>query len=119
MKKLLPLVVLFALAYTTSMFASDIQPVKIIAKAKMVKDDVMKITLANLQRNDTSIEVTDLDKEAMYYRSTIKKRNGYSLKLDLQKLPVGRYLITVRNSGETLKQVIHVKKDMILLSKFS
>jgi len=90
----------------------------LIAKTQLVKKDVINISLANLQQKSTHIELANMDSDVIYHSKYLKKRNGFSQNLNLKELKDGRYLLSIRNDGKVFKQVIVIKDDLILFSKF-
>lgn len=107
---------LLALAITVS--AND-DPGKIRLKSKIVEDNAIVVQVFNLQQLPTSVSITDLDGATTYYQKNIRKHNGYSLKLDLNELTDGRYVLEVKQ-GETIKkQIILIRGNFPQLSSIA
>jgi hypothetical protein len=73
------------------------------------------LRLANLERKNTLIRITDSAGEEVYSTS-VKGHNGYFFTLDLKALAPGRYLIQVAKGGESVTKVIRVTPEGILAS---
>ncbi len=116
MKRLILLA--FLLPYFMPTQASVPVTAGLIAKTKLVKKDVINISLANLQQKSTYIQLTDMDSDLIYHSRYLNKKNGFSQNLNLKELQDGRYLLSVRNNGKVFKQVIVIDGDLILFSRF-
>jgi len=108
------LVLLLVPAFAFSPVEGNLQ-----AHTEVVENSKVKVRLYNLQEQRTIFKITDLDEEIRYYAATISKHNGYAKILDLSDLADGRYLITVDSGDTTLKQIMKVEGQSILLSEFS
>ena len=73
------------------------------------------IQLTNLDQAPTVIAVKSIH-GFTYYKERIKDRNGYRAKLDLEQMPEGKYLITVKQGDTEKTQVVRVTEDGVLLS---
>lgn len=100
----------FAFAGTSS--TPDEDP---IFRVKPIESKSFQVTLANLKKTTTSISLTNLS-GTTFFKETIKKHNGYSKKLNLNKLPNGRYVLTVKQNGEKYSKVIYVDDDAMRIS---
>ena len=98
--------------------ANNIEEGKLIANTKVVKEDVIHLTVANLQGFRTRLELTDLAESTSFYSQSLKERNGFGVDLNLSELADGKYLFTIKNNGTKLQQVIRIKEGMILYSQF-
>lgn len=74
----------------------------------------LEVILANLEQEATKISLTDLDKDEVYFSEVIRKHNGYSMNLQLDKLPEGRYLLSVKK-GEALRRQVLLKTEAGLM----
>ena len=99
--------------------AHSIDNEQFIAKTKLVKENTINLTLANLQGHHTKIQLTNLDGKISYYSEWMEERNGYSRNLDVSDLVDGKYLLTVKNQEENRNQVIKIKDGIILFSHFN
>jgi hypothetical protein len=116
MKKLICLLfVLTAINYGQS---NTLDEGKLIAKTKVVKQDVIHFTLANLKGLRTNFTLTNLDEKTIYYSKGIKNRNGFSTNLNVSDLEDGKYLLNIKNGDTKLRQVIRIKDGLILFSRF-
>lgn len=66
----------------------------------------LEVTLANLQQEVTKVTLTNLDENVSHFSDVVRKHNGYSWNLKLDKLPEGRYLLAVKKGDVTRKQVL-------------
>ncbi|MEO0339578.1 MAG: hypothetical protein AAF242_10225 [Bacteroidota bacterium] len=113
--RFLALVVTLALTLPTLSMANN-APGKLQFRTK-VEGKKVKVHLANLQKMATTVSLESLDGEKRFYRGAIKDHNGYSSQLHLDKLPNGRYALTVDNNGKSYSKVIKVDGDQIWVSK--
>lgn len=119
MKKSVLFGLLLGVAFILPLQATTIPSGDIIVKSKVLKEKTILLTLANLQGNNTSISITDLGDTTLYFTKSIKEHNGDVSRLNLRKLPVGKYVITVRTKGKVLRQVIKIHEDRLFVSNFS
>lgn len=102
------------------LFANDSSPIKpttdILVNTKIVDGKTVKLKVSNLQMEKTAILITDLQGNNTFYRDFIKDHNGYGRRLNLDQLPVGKYMLTVKQKDENVKQIIVVKENYLLLS---
>ncbi len=89
------------------------------ARTKVIEDAKVQVQLYNLQQQRTTLAITDLDEEVSYYKTTISRHNGFAKILDVSELSNGRYLLKVNNGSTTLKEIMKVDDNRILLSGFS
>ena len=116
MKKLICLLlVVTAINYGQS---KNIEEGKLIAKTQSVQEDVIHLTLANLKGLHTRFALTNLNGKITYHSQWMKNKNGFSADLNVSDLADGKYLLTVKNNGTNLRQVIRIKEGLILFSQF-
>lgn len=84
-------------------------------RVKPTETKAIQITLANLQQTTTNLALKNLDGKVYYY-DTIRKHNGYGKNLNLDKVPQGRYLLTVWQKDTEVTSVVVVGKDEIKVS---
>jgi hypothetical protein len=89
---------LFVLAAINYGQSNNIEPGKLIAKTKLVQEDVINIRLANLHGMRTRFALTYLDEDTTYYSQWMEGRNGFSANLNLDELADGKYLLSVKNN---------------------
>ena len=89
------------------------------ARTKVIENTKVQVQLYNLQEQRTTFEITDMEEEVSYYKTTISKHNGFAKILDVSELSDGRYLLKVDNGTTTLKEIMKVDDKRILLSGFS
>ncbi|NJB85980.1 hypothetical protein GGR26_001748 [Lewinella marina] len=77
----------------------------------VVYDDRIELTVANLEKERTLIRLLDYETEAVHFAQRIDDHNGYTIHLSLEKLPKGRYVISVQK-GDTERQQIVKKTDV-------
>lgn len=99
--------------------ANNIETTDFTAKTKLVKEDVINVQLVNLQGHFTKLTLTNLEGDVEHYSQWMESRNGWNGNLNIGDLKNGKYLLTVKSNGETLKQVLKIKNGMILFSHFS
>ncbi len=75
----------------------------------------LDIQLINLQQENTQIILRKM-KGAVVFRETVRKHNGYQIRLDLSGLEDGRYVLQVEQDGTFKSQVISLHSGGILLS---
>ena len=81
-------------------------------------DNTVVLYMANLQQETTAVELTDLEGNT-YFTRYIKNHNGYSLKVDLEAVPQGRYILHVTQKDTQKTQVIYKGEDKLLISQVS
>ena len=119
MKKTIFLMLLLGLSFTISLQATNAPTNPVKATTEVVKEKTIALRLFNLQKFTTKIELTDLYGEANYYKTTVRDHNGFAKKLNLKKLQDGNYLMKITQNGETIQQVIRIRGNKIMFSKFS
>ena len=104
---------------TAPMWANDVNPITtsdILVTAKITSGKTINLKVANLQMEKTSIRITDMKGDNTFYRDFVKDHNGYGRRLNLSDLPSGKYMLTVKQKDEKVKQIIVVKDNYVLLS---
>ncbi len=83
-----------------------------------VHKKTVEVAMVNLKQERTRIVLTSLDGEMLYFEDTVKNRNGYRRKLDLNALESGKYVLEVKQGSKVLSQVIVIdRKDAMWLSQ--
>ena len=116
--------ILLALLVTASLSIQAHAPIvdsesKLVLRTEVVDAHILKVQLVNLLKKKTKVIIEDMDSGFYHFNNVVNKRNGFSKKIDLAKLPQGRYLLKVEAPDRTFKQVIYVNEQGILLSKVS
>ncbi len=104
---------------TAPMWANDVAPITtsdILVTAKITTGKTISLKVANLQMEKTSIRITDMKGDNTFYRDFVKDHNGYGRNLNLSDLPSGKYMLTVKQKDEKVRQIIVVKDSYVLLS---
>ncbi len=104
---------------TAPMWANDLSPVTttdILVNAKITSGKTISLKVSNLQMEKTSIRITDLKGNNTFYRDSVKDHNGYGRRLNLSDLPSGKYMLTVKQKDENVKQIIVIRDSYVLLS---
>lgn len=76
----------------------------------------LEVLIANLEKQTATISFTSLDGRQQMFTDRITKHNGYSYKLNLDQLPHGRYLLTVKKGDAVRQQVIVIGEVGVLCS---
>lgn len=119
MKKLIFACFAFCLFATSPAFASggnDGDYTNPLIVRSEVSGNDLEVIVANLNQASTFFSLTDLDRDREIYRDKIRKRNGYSYKLGMEKLKIGRYLLSVKKGDVIRQQVILITKDGMMCS---
>lgn len=82
---------------------------------KAIEAKKVVVQLANLAKQPTFLMLQSTYGD-VYYKEAIRKHNGHRTLLDLEKLPAGKYILSVRQKGETQSQVIRVTEEGVLVS---
>ena len=90
---------------------------KLVLRTEVVDAHILKVQLVNLLKKKTKVIIENMDSGFYHFSDVVNKRNGFSKKIDLAKLPQGRYILKVEAPDRSFKQVIYVKEEGILLSK--
>jgi len=116
MKKLIFSVLALFLLASAPAFANSTNPHEPLIVRSQIAEGGLEIILANLEQETTTISLTSLDRKKKVFTDLIRKHNGYSYKLDLEKLKMGRYLLAVKKGDVTRQQVILISKDGMMCS---
>lgn len=76
----------------------------------------LEVLIANLEQTKTTLTLTNLDTKREMFSDRIRKHNGYSYNLNMDKLKPGRYLLSVTKDKEVRKQVLLISKEGIMCS---
>lgn len=107
------------LAITTSFSAYSFNPTPpVIARTKLIKEKVISIQLANLEKKYTYVSITDMQGELIYFSQGVKNHNGFKKAVNLTNLSNGKYLLKVKTKGKILRQILQVKGEHVYLSDF-
>jgi hypothetical protein len=87
----------------------------LIVRSKVMEGG-LEVLMANLQQTKTVITLTNLNTKRELFSDRIRKHNGYSYNLNLDKLKRGRYLLSVTKGKEVRKQVLLVSKKGVMCS---
>ncbi|PPK85249.1 hypothetical protein CLV84_2141 [Neolewinella xylanilytica] len=96
---------LFALALATTVPATATTVEPLITRS-FVEDNRLELVLANLEQERTVVRLTNLDQDIEYFSDRVKHHNGYGVSLSLDKLPAGRYVLSVEKGDTVRRQVI-------------
>lgn len=108
---------LFAFVLSLSAAASATSAVvEPIITRSSVQAGRLDLTLANLEQELTTVRLTNLDDDYVYYADRIRNHNGFGVSLDLKELPFGRYVLSVRKGDLTRSQVILKNESGIMCS---
>ena len=83
--------------------------------ARAIEGKMVVIQLVNLAEQPTFLSLRNTYGD-LYYKESIRKHNGHRALLDLNKLPEGRYILSVSQKGMKKTQVIRVSEGQILVS---
>ena len=119
MKKSLFMTLLMGLFFSISLSATTNPDGSMVARTKVVKEKTIHLQLLNLKQEVTRVTLTDLYEEEKFYGKIIRKHNGFVQQLNLKKLKDGNYLIKVKSGDEELKQVVRIRGNEIMFSRFS
>lgn len=70
----------------------------------------LDVTLANLEQATTTVRLTNLDEDAVFFEERIRQHNGYAVSLSLDDLPAGRYVLSV-TKGDVVRSQVILKSD--------
>ena len=96
----------------------NIEPVegKVLVKTAVDGKD-LKLFLANLQKERTTVILESMDGDTKFYRGIIENHNGYIQGMDLSKLPNGRYNLKVKNVNQVYTKVLKIETNKVWVSK--
>lgn len=85
-------------------------------KSKVVDNFSLHLQLINLEQEQTFIKLASLDGDT-FFQDFIARHNGYVQVLNLEDIPYGKYVLTIRQDDETITQVVVKTEDKLILSK--
>ncbi len=94
----------------------DQDPMRVTSEADGMS---LNILLVNLQKETTTINLSTIDGEEVFFTEEIANHNGYNMELQLQELPEGTYLLTVIKGNKIRHQVVVIEFGDVLLSSIS
>lgn len=109
------LLLCFTQAQATNFPASD---GNILLKVSQIDENILLLQVANLQQEATKVSLRDLAGN-VYYTYRIKDHNGYAMKVNIESIPEGRYILSIHQKDESKSQIIYKTEDQILLSQVS
>jgi hypothetical protein len=114
---LFSLCLLFCLS-TTNAFANPLpeDPQEPLIVRSYLATGGLEVTLANLEKTRTTLKLEDLDRDKVVYSHMVRNRNGYSYNLNLDKLPEGRYLLSVTKNNTVRQQVLVIAAHGLMCS---
>jgi len=90
-------------AFAHSADTSATEP--LIVRSQMMPGG-LEVLIANLEQENASITLVDLEDGQEIFTDRIRKHNGYSYNLNFDKLAFGRYQLEVKKGKTVRKQVI-------------
>lgn len=81
-----------------------------------LNESALSLTLANLEQHRTTVTLSAMGTKDVFFEERIKDHNGYCVNLILDKLPEGRYVLSVAQDDEVRRQVILKSATGILCS---
>lgn len=116
MKNLIfPLLALFVLSAAPAAAHTAPNGEPLIVRSKLMEGG-LEVLIANLEQTKTTLTLTNLDTKREMFSDRIRKHNGYSYNLNMDKLKPGRYLLSVTKDKEVRKQVLLISKEGIMCS---
>jgi hypothetical protein len=94
-----------------------IKPIERVLLSTRVEERSLIVQIANLQKEQTVLTLESLDSRETFHEQVINGHNGYNARLNLNKLPKGRYVLRVKQEDGSLRQVVVVDQNSILCSK--
>lgn len=91
---------------------------KVIVNVVPKEGKVLKINLANLQKERTVLHLKDL-KGSTYFTKVIRRHNGFLRHLNLSELPKGKYVLSVSHNDQLISQVVVIGENGLQLSAIS
>lgn len=116
MKKLIFSVLALVLFAASPTYANSTNPHEPLIVRSQMAEGGLEIVLANLEQETTTLSLTSLDRKKKVFTDLIRKHNGYSYKLALDKLKKGRYLLAVKKGDVVRQQVILISDDGMMCS---
>ena len=119
MKRIFFLAALLLGILTMPVFAQAATPEgKILVKVAPKEGKILKINLANLQKEKTVVQLKNLE-GSTYFTKVVRNHNGFLRLLNLSQLPKGRYVLSVRQNDEIITQVVVIDEKGLQLSALS
>ncbi len=87
-----------------------------IINVDQVADKQFVLHLANLEKQVTLIQIEDL-KGRVYFNERVRNHNGYARKINLKKIPEGRYILSIKQDQKNFAQVMVVQDNKVVFSK--
>lgn len=87
-------------------------------KVSQVDENILLLHVANLEQESTTVALQDLAGNT-YFTQHIKNHNGYAMKVNIESIPEGRYVLSIQQKDERKTQIIYKGKDQILFSQIS
>lgn len=76
----------------------------------------LEVTIANLEQEVTRVSLVNLGTNETHFSDVVRKHNGYSWNLTLDKLPKGRYCLSVKKGDTLRRQVLLKTEDGVMCS---
>jgi|APTNR8051073442_1049403.scaffolds.fasta_scaffold01126_7 hypothetical protein len=119
MKRIFFLAALLLGVLTMPVFAQAANPEsKILVKVAPKEGKILKINLANLQKEKTVVQLKNLE-GSTYFTKVVRNHNGFLRQLNLSQLPKGRYVLSVSQNDEVISQVVVIDEAGLKLSAIS
>ncbi|MEL6720186.1 MAG: hypothetical protein AAFP82_15855, partial [Bacteroidota bacterium] len=97
---------------TSSIYAHPVDG-KMLIRIQKESSLTVSVKLANLKKERTKISILDLEGKPWFSEYAWGK-NGYAKQLNLEKLPVGIYMLVIRNKMKTHTQVLAKQNKQII-----
>jgi len=110
-----PLLALFILSSAPAAAHDTLDTEPLIVRSKLMEGG-LEVLIANLEQSKTVLTLTNLDTKQEMFSDLIRKHNGYSYNLNMDKLKKGRYLLKVTKGKEVRQQVLLVTKTGVMCS---
>jgi len=89
----------------------------VIVRTEVVDDYALQLRLANLQKETTKVEIKHLTRGTSYFSNYIRNHNGYATRMDLQKLPKGKYVLEISQQDDRRAIVMRISEYGLFLSE--
>ncbi|MCB0546843.1 MAG: hypothetical protein KDD19_04595 [Phaeodactylibacter sp.] len=93
-------------------------PGEITFRTRAIDQKSIAVQLYNLAQETTTLQVQNREGQ-VYFEKRISKHNGFSMLLDLEQLPEGSYILSVKRKDGVKTQVVRVTEDGLLLSQIT
>lgn len=105
------------LATSISLHAENDKPEpRFTVKSEIENNNDMVYQLTNLQQVTTTVQITSIDGKTTFYKTNIRKHNGFSEKINMGELSDGRYIFQVEQGAFTKKQIILIRDSKASVS---